>query len=71
MRKTLFYAVKAPDLSSEVRPLKGARGDVMLFASYTSDAILLVKTLKAQKARPKVILGQDTYAFVHRQTINQ
>jgi len=31
----------------------------MLFASYTSDAILMVKTLKAQKAQPKIIWGQD------------
>jgi branched-chain amino acid transport system substrate-binding protein len=31
----------------------------MLFASYTSDASLMVKTLKAQKARPRVIWGQD------------
>jgi len=59
LRKSLLYAAKAPDLSSEVRSLKAARADVMLFASYTSDAILLVKTLKAQKARPKVIWGQD------------
>ncbi len=31
----------------------------MLFASYTSDAILMVKTLKAQKVQPKIIWGQD------------
>jgi branched-chain amino acid transport system substrate-binding protein len=31
----------------------------MLFASYTSDAILMVKTLKAQKVKPKIIWGQD------------
>lgn len=59
LRKSLLYAAKSADLSSEVRSLKAARPDVMLFASYTSDAILLVKTLKAQKARPKVIWGQD------------
>lgn len=59
LRKSLLYTAKSPDLSSEVRSLKAARADVMLFASYTSDAILLVKTLKAQKARPKVIWGQD------------
>jgi len=58
-RKSLLYTAKSPDLSSEVRSLKAARPDVMLFASYTSDAILLVKTLKAQKAQPKIIWGQD------------
>ena len=59
LRKSLLYAAKSPDLSSEARSLKAARPDVMLFASYSSDAILLVKTLKAQKAEAKIIWGQD------------
>jgi branched-chain amino acid transport system substrate-binding protein len=59
LKKSLLYAAKAPDLSSEVRSLKAAKPDAMLFASYTSDAILLVKTLKAQKATPKIMWGQD------------
>jgi branched-chain amino acid transport system substrate-binding protein len=59
LRKSFLYAAKSADLSSEVRSLKASRADVMLFASYTSDAILMVKTLKAQKAHPKVIWGQD------------
>jgi branched-chain amino acid transport system substrate-binding protein len=59
IKKSLLYAANSADLSSEVRSLKAARPDVMLFASYTSDAILLVKTLKAQRVRPKIIWGQD------------
>ncbi|MGD8984159.1 MAG: ABC transporter substrate-binding protein [Desulfobacteraceae bacterium] len=59
LSKSLLYASKSADLSSEVRSLKAVKPDVMLFASYTSDAILMVKTLKAQKAKPKVIWGQD------------
>jgi branched-chain amino acid transport system substrate-binding protein len=59
VRKSLLYAKEAPDLSSEVRSLKASRADAMLFASYTSDAILMVKTLKAQKVQPKIIWGQD------------
>jgi branched-chain amino acid transport system substrate-binding protein len=59
LKKSLLYAAKSADLSSEVRSLKGAKPDAMLFASYTSDAILMVKTLKAQKANPKIIWGQD------------
>jgi len=59
LRKSMLYAKEAPDLSSEVRSLKASRAEVMLFASYTSDAILMIKTLKAQKAQPKVIWGQD------------
>ncbi len=59
LKKSLLYADKATDLSSEVGSLKAAKPDVMLFACYTSDAILMVKTLKAQKAKPKVLWGQD------------
>jgi branched-chain amino acid transport system substrate-binding protein len=59
LKKALLYADKATDLSSEVRSLKATRADVFLFASYTSDAILMIKTLKAQKANPKVLWGQD------------
>ena len=59
MKKSLLYAAKSADLSSEVRSLKAARPDVMLFASYASDAILMFKTLNAQKAQPKIIWGQD------------
>ncbi|MGD8664085.1 MAG: ABC transporter substrate-binding protein, partial [Desulfobacterales bacterium] len=59
LRKSMLYAKESPDLSSEVRSLKASRADVMLFASYTSDAILMIKTLKAQKAQPKIIWGQN------------
>jgi branched-chain amino acid transport system substrate-binding protein len=59
VRKSLLYAKESPDLSSEVRSLKAARPGAMLFASYTSDAILMVKTLRAQKVKPKIIWGQD------------
>jgi branched-chain amino acid transport system substrate-binding protein len=59
VKKGLLYAKESPDLSSEVRSLKAARPGAMLFASYTSDAILMVKTLKAQKVKPKIIWGQD------------
>ena len=59
LQKSLLYAAKSPDLSSEVRSLQAVKPDAMLFASYASDAILMVKTLEAQKARPKIIWGQD------------
>jgi branched-chain amino acid transport system substrate-binding protein len=59
VKKSLLYAKESPDLSSEVRSLKASRADIFLFASYTSDAILMVKTLKAQKVKPKIIWGQD------------
>ncbi len=59
LAKSILYAAKAPDLSSEVQSLLAPKPGTMLFASYTSDAILMVKTLKSMKARPKVIWGQD------------
>jgi branched-chain amino acid transport system substrate-binding protein len=59
VRKSLLYAKESPDLSSEVRSLKAARPGAMLFASYTSDAILMVKTLKTQKVKPNILWGQD------------
>ena len=59
VRKSILYAAKSTDLSSEVGSLKAVKPDAMLFASYASDAILMLKTLKAQKAQPKLIWGQD------------
>jgi branched-chain amino acid transport system substrate-binding protein len=59
LKKSILYAAKATDLSSEVRSLNAVKPDAMLFASYTSDAILMVKTLKVQKVQPKIIWGQD------------
>ncbi|MEJ5378079.1 MAG: ABC transporter substrate-binding protein [bacterium] len=59
LKRNLLYAAKSADLSSEVRSLLAVKPDGMLFASYTSDAILMLKTLKAEKAKPKLIWGQD------------
>jgi len=59
LAKSILYAAKAPDLSSEVQSLLASKPGTMLFASYTSDAILMVKTLKSMKAKPKVMWGQD------------
>jgi len=55
----LLYAAKSPDLSAEVQSLKAANPSAMLFASYTSDAILMIKTLQSMKASPKILWGQD------------
>ena len=59
VKKSILYAAKSTDLSSEVGSLKAVKPDVMLFASYASDAILMMKTLKAQKAQPKILWGQN------------
>ena len=57
VKKSILYAAKSTDLSSEIGSLKAVKPDAMLFASYASDAILMMKTLKAQKAQPKIVLG--------------
>ncbi|MCB2189020.1 MAG: ABC transporter substrate-binding protein [Deltaproteobacteria bacterium] len=59
LKLNLLYADKSPDLSSEVQSLISAQPDGMLFASYISDALLMIKTLKSMKAHPKFIWGQD------------
>ncbi|MEW6351213.1 MAG: ABC transporter substrate-binding protein [Thermodesulfobacteriota bacterium] len=56
---SLLYAAKAPDLSSEVQSLLSPKPGTMLFAGYGADAILMIKTLKSMKAKPKAIWGQD------------
>ena len=59
LKKSLLYAAKSVDLSGEVRSLVAAKPDVMLFASYASDAVLLMRTLKAEKADTKIVWGQN------------
>ncbi|MCB2227652.1 MAG: ABC transporter substrate-binding protein [Desulfarculaceae bacterium] len=59
LKANILYAAKSPDLSSEVQSMIATKPGAMLFASYTSDALLMIKTLKSMKAKPKVIWGQD------------
>ena len=59
LASNLLYANKSPDLSAEVQSLIAAKPGAMLFASYTSDAILMIKTLQSMKASPKLLWGQD------------
>lgn len=56
--ENITYSANATNLSSEVMKLKTANPDVIFMASYTSDAILYVKTFKEQNYTPKMILGQ-------------
>lgn len=54
-----YHAATVTSLDAEVEKLKAANPDVLLAASYVSDAILLVKTMKAKNFAPKVVLAQD------------
>ncbi|RLB31700.1 MAG: branched-chain amino acid ABC transporter substrate-binding protein [Deltaproteobacteria bacterium] len=53
------YPHESPDLTAEVRRLLAPKPDILMFASYISDAILLTKTMKEFKAKAKVFWSQD------------
>jgi branched-chain amino acid transport system substrate-binding protein len=57
--KGLLYAGNSPDLSSEAQALIAAKPDGMLFASYLSDSLLMIRTLKGMKASPRFFWGQN------------
>jgi branched-chain amino acid transport system substrate-binding protein len=52
------YKSNSPSLTSEVQQLKNANADVLMPSSYTTDAILLVKTMAELGYKPKAILAQ-------------
>jgi len=52
------YRANSPSLTSEVQQLKSADADVLMPSSYTTDAILLVRTMGELGYKPKNILAQ-------------
>lgn len=57
--ETIVYPKDAVDLTSEAKRMIGSKAEVFLFAPYIADAILWIKTLKEQRAAPRLIWGQD------------
>ena len=55
----MAYRAKTTNLDAEVGKLKAANPDVVLPTSYTSDAILFVKTAKNLDYNPKLLLAQN------------
>src|ERR1700710_1303138 len=53
------YRSNSPSLSAEVQQLKAANADVLMPSSYTTDGILLVKTMGELGYKPKNIVAQD------------
>jgi branched-chain amino acid transport system substrate-binding protein len=53
------YRANSPSLTAEVQQLKSANADVLLPSSYTTDGILLVKTMNELGYKPNGILAQD------------
>jgi branched-chain amino acid transport system substrate-binding protein len=54
----LKYRANSPSLSAEVQQLKSANADVLMPSSYTTDGILLVKTMAELGYKPKAIVAQ-------------
>jgi branched-chain amino acid transport system substrate-binding protein len=54
------YSANTTDVSSQVLQIKDKKPDAIIFASYTSDIIRYMKTLKNFNYRPPVIIGDDT-----------
>ena len=52
------YRSNSPSLTSEVQQLKSDNPDVLLPSSYTTDAILLVKTMDELGYKPRNLLAQ-------------
>jgi branched-chain amino acid transport system substrate-binding protein len=55
----IVYNANSTDVSSQVLQLKSAAPDVVIFASYTSDAILFMKTMKNLDWKPPILIGDD------------
>ncbi|MGH8161450.1 MAG: ABC transporter substrate-binding protein [Gammaproteobacteria bacterium] len=53
------YNANSTDVSPQVLKLKSTKPDVVIFVSYTSDAILYVKTFRTLGYRPPVLIGDD------------
>jgi branched-chain amino acid transport system substrate-binding protein len=56
----LAYAANSTDVQSQVLQLKEKKPDVVIMISYTSDAILLSKTMQALDYKPPMIIGDDS-----------
>jgi branched-chain amino acid transport system substrate-binding protein len=53
------YRANSPSLTAEVQQLKSANADVLMPSSYTTDGILLVKTMGELGYKPRAIVAQD------------
>jgi branched-chain amino acid transport system substrate-binding protein len=53
------YRANSPSLSAEVQQLKAGNADVLMPSSYTTDGILLIKTMGELGYKPSAIVAQD------------
>ncbi len=52
------YRANSPSLSSEAQRLKAANADVIMPSSYTSDALLIVRSMNEIGYKPKAVMAQ-------------
>jgi branched-chain amino acid transport system substrate-binding protein len=53
------YSANTTDVQSQVLALKEKKPDVVLFVSYTADAVLYAKTMKSLDYRPPMMIADD------------
>lgn len=56
----IAYNANGADVSAQVLQLKEKKPDAIIFISYTSDAILYMKTLKALDYLPPLVIGDNS-----------
>src|SRR3712207_5593807 len=54
------YSASSADVSSQVLQMKEAQPAVAVFVSYTSDAILYMRTIRAQGYRRPILIGDNS-----------
>jgi len=55
----IAYSAGTPSVNSETQKLAAAKPDVAIFASYTSDAMLFVRTMREMNYAPPVFFAND------------
>src|SRR5476649_1251873 len=55
----LPYGANSPDVQPQVLQLKEKNPDVVIFVSYTADAILYAKTMKELNWKPAILMADD------------
>jgi branched-chain amino acid transport system substrate-binding protein len=55
----IAYSANTSDVQSQVLQLKDRKPDVLLFVSYTADAILYAKTMKSLDYKPPLMMGDN------------
>jgi len=55
----IAYSANTTDVQSQVLQLKDKKPDVVIMVSYTSDAILYVKTMQALDYKPPLMMADN------------